>query len=53
MTFLKVCIAEHVVSQLKWDVLIPWPVLHITLYPMNIQRNPHSSLCLEEILSYL
>ena len=23
---------------------------HITLYPMNIQRNPHSSLCLEEIL---
>ena len=51
--FLKACIAKHVAPQLEWDVLIPWPVLHITLYLMNTQRNPHSSLCLEEILPCL
>ena len=52
--FLKACIAKHVAPQLEWDVLIPLAcAAYNFLYPMNIQRNPHSSLCLEEILSCL
>ena len=51
--FFKICIAKHVAPQLEWDVLLPLVCAAYNLYPMNIQKNLHSSLCLEEILSYL
>ena len=52
--FLKVCIAKHVVPQLEWDALIPLAcAAYNFICQMSIQKNLHSSLCLEEILSYL
>ena len=50
--FLKACISKHIAPQLEWDDLVPWHVLPTILYPMNIQRNHLSFLCLEETPSY-
>ena len=50
--FLKACLAKHVAPQLEWDVLIPLACATYNLCQMNIQRNLHSSLCLEGILCY-
>ena len=52
--FLKVYIAKHVAPPLEWDVLIPLAcAAYNFFYQTSIQKNLHSSLCLEEILSYL
>ena len=51
--FLKACIAKHVMPQLEWDVLVPLHVLLTISYLTNIHRNPLSSLCLGDTLSYL
>ena len=52
-TFLKACITKHVAPQLEWDTLIPLACATYNFIPKSIQKNPHSSLCLEGILSYL
>ena len=44
--FLKACIAKHVAPQLEWDVPMPLACAAYNFIPMNIQRNPLSSLCL-------
>ena len=51
--FLKACISKHISPQLEWDDLVPLACAAITSYPINIQKNPLSSLCLEETLFYL
>ena len=54
MLSFKACITKHVGPQLGWDVLILLAcALHIISYQMSIQKNLHSSLCLEGILYYL
>ena len=50
--FLKACISKHIAPQLEWDDLVPWHVLPIISYQMNIQRNHLSFSCLEETLPY-
>ena len=51
--FLKVCIAKHITPQLEWDVLIPLAYAAYNFIPNEHSKNPHSSLCFKEILSYL
>ena len=51
--FLKACIAKHVAPQVEWDVLIPLACAAYNFIPNEHSKESPSSLCLEEILSYL